>query len=539
MRARRLTALALALLTLAACMPEAVPAAPADDPAGPVETWADSLVPWGLRGAVAVVEDGTTTTSAGFGTLTPGGEPIGTGTRMAIGSLTKPITALAVWRLADQGRLKIDETLGELLPGVPADKAPITVAQLMAHTAGLSDTHGPDDEQIDRDEALRRIFAEPLLFEPDEDESYSNSGYTLLAAVIEEASGQGYDDYLRSEVFATAGMTGSGFHAEPVPAGLTEAAGSSADGTTGKPSELPPVSWTLRGAGGVVSTVDDLVALDRALFTGPLLSPEMRETALEHSLGEIAPGIRGIAAAGGTDEIHHTSMWLAAPEKGRSVVVLAADSRVLAEDLADHLGRHLLLGEGLPSPPPTAAPDPAADAAVAGEYRSADGAPITVAVHPDGIRLTTEDGGAFGDLFAVDEIPEGMATPEEVLALVEELDDASYLEWLAEREAEFGPLDRIELVGVASVDSPEPATFLRHHFARGTALSNWAVTSPHGEIMSVEFDAAAPGVTFRRSAVEGYVSFALYGSPGAGLVTFDETVMTLHNGDRTVEYHRG
>ncbi|HEY1180537.1 MAG TPA: serine hydrolase domain-containing protein, partial [Phytomonospora sp.] len=274
MKARKAMALAAAVLALAACKPEAVPAGPGTAEAGPVETWAASLVPWGLRGAVAVVEDGTTTVSAGFGALTPGGTgTIGTGTRMAIGSLTKSITALAVWRLADQGRVGIDGTLGELLPGVPADKAPITVEQLMAHTSGVADTHGPDDEPIDRAEALRRIFAEPLLFAPGEDESYSNSGYTLLAAIIEEASGRSYEDYLAEQVFARAGMTGSGFHADPVPAGATEAAGSGADGPSGTPSGLPSLSWTLRGAGGVVSTVDDLIALDRALFTGSLLSP--------------------------------------------------------------------------------------------------------------------------------------------------------------------------------------------------------------------------------------------------------------------------
>jgi len=539
-KARRLTALAIALLALAACKPEAVPAAPGDSAAGPVETWADSLVPWGLRGAVAVVEDGTTTTSAGFGALAPGGTAtIGTGTRMAIGSLTKPITALAIWRLADQGRVRLDETLGELLPGVPADKAPITVAQLMSHTAGLADAHGPDAEQIDRDEGLRRILAEPLLSKPGEEESYSNSGYTLLAVVIEEASGRAYEDYLRTEVFATAGMTGSGFHADSVPDGMTEAVGSGADGPVGTPSRLPPLSWTLRGAGGVVSTVDDLVALDRSLFTGSLLSPQTRERALAETLGEIAPGIRGIAAAGETPEVKQTSMWLAAPDEGRTVVVLSADSRVLAEDVAEILGRHLLLGEGLPAPPPTAAPDPAADALVAGEYRSETGAVVTVAAHPDGIRLTTEDGRAFGDLFAVGEPPEGLASPEETLAVVEGLQDDHYREWLAGKETELGTLDRIELVGAAPVDAPEPATFLRHRFARGTALTFWAVSSPHGEVLSVELAAVAPGATFRRSAVDGYVSFSVAGMPVAGQVSFDDTVMRIRDGDHTVEYHRG
>ncbi|GIG70104.1 serine hydrolase domain-containing protein [Phytomonospora endophytica] len=538
MRARRTAALAAAVLALAACKPEVVPAGPDAGGTGPVETWATSLVPWGLRGAVAVVEDGTTTVSAGFGALTPGGTaPIGTGTRMAIGSLTKPVTALAIWRLTDQGRVGIDETLGELLPGVPGDKAPITVGQLLSHTSGIADAHGPDEEQIDRAEALRRIYAAPPLFEPGEDESYSNSGYTLLAAVIEEASGRAYEDYLAEEIFAPAGMTASGFHADPPPPGTTEATGSNATGTSGTPSGLPALSWTLRGAGGVVSTVDDLLALDRALFTGSLLSPKTREVALEHSLGEIAPEIEGIAAAGETPEIDQTSMWLSAPGEGRVVVVLSADRRVLAEDLAGRLGRHLLLGEGLPAPPPTAAPDPAADAAVAGEYRSETGAVITVAAHTDGIRLSTDDGRAFGDLFAVGDDTGEIASPEEVVATVEELRDEYYLDWLAAKEAELGPLDRIEIVGIAPVDSPEPATYLRHHFVRGTALTFWAV-SAHGEVLSVELGAAPPGAVFRRSAVEGYVSYAVAGAFVAGQITFDGDVMRIRNGDRTTEYHR-
>ncbi|MEV0644144.1 serine hydrolase domain-containing protein [Phytomonospora sp. NPDC050363] len=535
MRPRCWAALTAAVFLLAACEPETEQILTPE--AEPAHVWAQSLVPWGLRGAVAIVEHGDTTVSAGFGALTPGGAgTIGTGTRMALGSLTKPVTALAVWRLADQGRVALDQTLGDLLPEVTGAKAAITVEQLMSHTAGLADTHGADEEQIDRAEALRRILAQPLLFEPGTDESYSNSGYTLLAMIIEKASGLGYEDYLTSEIFDPAGMSGTGFHAEPPPAGREEAPGSSAEGPAGAPSQLPPVSWSLRGAGGLVSTVDDLVALDRSLFTGPLLSPPTRELALESSLGELLPGIEAIAAAGGTPAIHHSSMWLAVPDRDLTVVVLSADRRVLAEDVVDRLARALLSGEDLPSPPPTVAPDPAADAALAGTYRADTGATITVAAHPEGIRLTTDHAEAFGDLFTATS-PPGLATPEETLRLVEGLTDDEYRNWLTARETEFGPLDHVELLGAAPVDSPEPATFLRHHFARGTALTFWAVSSPHGEVMSVELAAAPPGVTFHRAA-GGHVSFSVVGTPVASLVTFDGTTMTVHNGDRTSTYRR-
>jgi CubicO group peptidase (beta-lactamase class C family) len=91
----------------------------------PVERWLASLVPWGFRGAVALVDGDETVVASGFGPVDPegGSEAVGVDTRFAIGSITKDFVDIAVLVLEHRGQLQTDDTLGELLADVPADKA--------------------------------------------------------------------------------------------------------------------------------------------------------------------------------------------------------------------------------------------------------------------------------------------------------------------------------------------------------------------------------------------------------------------------------
>lgn len=112
-------------------------------------------------------------------------------TAFDVGSIMKDLTAVAVFRLEGAGLLSRVDTLDQWF-SVPPDKAGITIDQLLGHRAGFRDFHDStgDFEPLDRDEALARIFEQQLLFPPGQNVAYSSSGYTLLAAIIEEASGQ-------------------------------------------------------------------------------------------------------------------------------------------------------------------------------------------------------------------------------------------------------------------------------------------------------------------------------------------------------------
>jgi CubicO group peptidase (beta-lactamase class C family) len=309
----------------------------------PVQAWLEELEPWGFRGAVALVVDGETVLASGFGTTGADGEgtPISPNTRFAIGSITKDFVDVALYGLEDRGELALDDQIGDLLPDVPADQAGITVQQLMDHTAGYEHVHGDDNEQIDRDEALDRIFGQNLRFEPGTDEYYSNSGYTLLAAVVEEVAGQDIDDFLREEIFVPLGMHSTGYRGEPLPDGVDEASGLDADDDPVTPSGLPPLSWTMRGNGGIVSTVDDLLTFEQAVCEDGLLPEGMTER-LDHFC-------RGYGTAGGGDEFSHTSDL--ETTESFTLVVLSADWDLSAEDVALPIARHIAEGEALPEVP--------------------------------------------------------------------------------------------------------------------------------------------------------------------------------------------
>ena len=198
--------------------------------------------------------------------------PVATDTVFAIGSITKTFTEVAIGMLVDDGAIELDAPIARYLNDVPEDKRSITVRQLVEHRSGLSGYHDGalgDFEVIDQSEALGRILGSRLLSRPGSRYRYSNSGYTLLAVIIERASGLSYVDYLRGRVFGPSGMNSTGFWGETFPA-------MAATDTTvvgcGTPEDWV-YSWTLVGNGGMVSTTEDLLRFVDSLTDGTLLTP--------------------------------------------------------------------------------------------------------------------------------------------------------------------------------------------------------------------------------------------------------------------------
>ena len=159
----------------------------------------------GFSGAVLVARHGRPIFSSGVG-LADRARRIGVTPRTVfdIGSITKNLTLAAALALVEDGRLDLSDRLGELLPGVPADKQAITLRQLLEHRAGLPeyvvDAPGGDFVELSRDEALSRILGRPLRFEPGSDYGYSDAGYTIAAALIEDAAGRPFEDFLRERI---------------------------------------------------------------------------------------------------------------------------------------------------------------------------------------------------------------------------------------------------------------------------------------------------------------------------------------------------
>ena len=149
----------------------------------------------------------------------------GPGTAFALASVTKLFTATAVAQLVQQGTVSHTGKLGAYVDGVPAALADITVHHLLTHTSGLGDYHGMPGF---REESATWTSAAQVmsgitgyalrstpLFAPGAGWAYSNSGYHLLGEIVAKASGTSYYDYVRTHVFAAAGMTGADFVTKP------------------------------------------------------------------------------------------------------------------------------------------------------------------------------------------------------------------------------------------------------------------------------------------------------------------------------------
>lgn len=264
------------------------------EPTGPAES-AESILgdalPPGSSGALVAGRGTTMDVCQGWGDPDEGsGESAGCDTVYDIGSMTKQFTAAAIVRLDQDGLLDVSDPLGDHLPGVPADKRSVTIEHLLTHTSGILDSLGPDDEPLTRDAFLREALGSELLSRPGTTYLYSNVGYSLLTAVVEEASGQDYEAYLAERLFAPSGMTRTGY-VQPDWSTAQVAVQYDADGRDhGTPLDQPWAEdgpyWNLRGNGGLLSTPRDMFRWHVALLGDAVLDDDAKRELFEPRVRE-------------------------------------------------------------------------------------------------------------------------------------------------------------------------------------------------------------------------------------------------------------
>lgn len=138
------------------------------------------------------------------------GIPLTPNSSFCLGSISKQFTAFAIMLLQNQGKLNYADTVGELFPELPQHMHPISLKNLMQHTSGLKRTHYGDQDGLTNDQIYQNFLAaknDTLLFEPGTDLRYSNSGFMLLAMVVEKVSGQSFETFLHEQVWKPLGMT--------------------------------------------------------------------------------------------------------------------------------------------------------------------------------------------------------------------------------------------------------------------------------------------------------------------------------------------
>lgn len=281
-RPRVLSALAVSLL-----FADVLPAQPPEDDIAPFtwETLAERLseeAEAGFTGAVLVVRDREVVLDAGYGLANRQHRiPVRPDTIFAVGSEPIDFTQAAILRLAQDGTISLADPITGFFDGVPEDKRGITLEHLMTGASGLRDFHDlpgdrdPDHSWIDRDEAMRRIFAQELLFPPGTGEEHSHSAWGVLAAIVEIASGSTYQEFTRRHVFEPAGMVDTGFNGDPVPEErLAIGYGPRSDGEINAPPYWGPTSWLVMGSGGQISTTRDISRFLTAMREGRILEPD-------------------------------------------------------------------------------------------------------------------------------------------------------------------------------------------------------------------------------------------------------------------------
>lgn len=525
MRIRVGTAMAMALMAVPAAAQQATPDVRA------VERYLARAEQLGFSGAVLVASGDRVLLERGYGWADrTAGVPVDAGTAFGLGSVVKQFTAAAILRLQEQGRLRVTDSIGRFLPGVPEDKRGITLHQLLTHTSGLPRAFDhlprPGAPPPTADEFLRAILDAPLRAPPGAPFHYSNLGFRLLAMVVERASGMPYERYLREQLWAPLELERTGFALPAFPPGvLAHGYTLLRDEGTALDRPVPPgAAGTAAhlGHGGLVSTVGDLFRWARALDAGRVLADSSRRllatphvpldsAATDHYgygwvLAKTPRGTR-LVSHNGDDLVFYADLHRYVDEEV-TVVMLTNQNDVLAQAVLRTVPL-LVFGAAADTFPATAALSADELARLAGEYRLPGGERFRL-VHgggrlevagtvpsvaryllplprPEGDTAAARAGEAMVARM-VDSLLRGdvEAAMRRVSAGSSAQEERRYWGRTLPRWAQrYGAYRRVETVGTFQNDSTGWDTWLLLHFDGGTRLINAVQT---GETAYVQAD---------------------------------------------------
>lgn len=331
--------------------------------------------------------------------------PAEAGTIYQLGSISKQFTAAAVMRLVERGKVRLDDPLTRYLPDYPTQGHAVLVRHLLHQTSGIKElftVEGFDQlengspEKYSRSDLVNLFKQQPFQFTPGERWAYSNSNYTLLGMIIEQASGMSYAQYLQAALFQPLGLSAT--HA----CGARPAANQFAAGYVLKEGSIgaaPQVNMnTAIGDGGLCSSVLDLVRWTRALVTGRavqkssyrrMIASEMvrRGYRPDYGFGLSLISLDGRRRVGHNGEISGFAGALAYyPDDDLTVAVLGNRSQVWPEAIEKAIARAAL---GM-------APPVVADVPLSLDERQRYAGTYDFGVYP--LRVFEEGGGLMFDM---------------------------------------------------------------------------------------------------------------------------------------------
>lgn len=504
-----------------------------------IDRYLTCLSEFGISGALYVAKDGEVLVEKGYGLADrASGARVSATSPFLLGSLSKQFTAAAILALEADGKLSVTDSLGRFFPDAPPATRRVTLEQVLSHTSGLPYFSQRDFfESRPRDSVMREMLALPLEFDPGSKYSYSNCGYTLLAGVIERASGQRFEDYMKHRIFDRAGLTRTRC-LEPslrdtADLALVHSYSSAED--EGDMLQLRAMSKSV-GAGSVVSTVADLgrwadaLAGDRVLPSAQRAKLFTRHVAM-NATTSYAFGWMVVQSSRGTTLFFHggdLGGWNAEMRIDRDaalVMVFLSNSRFDGKGSRDAVLTPVTLmatGASVAALPVMRAAAPGERSALAGRYRFPDGGALTARDTAASLEISADNAAGFARLAGdaarpadslryderAREIAEGLALRDYTAlraaihpSLPGGVPQAMLDTTVADAERRWGAFTRVEVLGSAVTGPRSGLSFVRTMRKRGNSMLRlgWV----NGKVLAFDFDAGNALATRFLPAADG------------------------------------
>jgi YD repeat-containing protein len=339
---------------------------------------------------VGVAQNGRVLLTRGYGMANlETGTPITPATIFESGSVAKQFTATAVWLLAMEGRLRIDDPVRRYLPEFPEYERPITVRHLLTHTSGLRDWSNlvaaggwPRGERAyTQADLLDVVYRQKALNYPvGEYYSYTNSGYAVAVALIERVSGKPFEQFTQERIFRPLGMNNTSWRTDFTTVVPGRAQAYSRDGNEW---HLDTPYENVVGPGGMLTTVGDWLIWNEALTKNTLraghgdsLSRRMHLNSgreISYAFGLTVTQYRGIPEIGHSGSTGGYTTYLARyPDRGSlSIAVMCNFAQANPGAYMRQIADRVVTDFPRPSALDTTRVDSAALVRFAGVYRSA------------------------------------------------------------------------------------------------------------------------------------------------------------------------